>query len=380
MLKKIIIASESSFRRNFLSKMLSSHEKISVVESVRNNEEAIDVIKKKNPNILLLDIEFTNQEWFEQFYTILKKGSIITIILTDKDPKILDSSKIPLILKSYDYIVKPDGVWKDELPKIREKIISKIEMVNISKIHKIDSKSRLLNKSNFIRQSQKSRSIIADRLNSIAVPKNKPTSDEYFLDRSPIFVKNLESKIVVIGASVGGPRTLRTIFSDIPRGFPAPILVVQHMNHFFMRQLAISLRSICKIDVKIGLNNERIRPGVIYISPGEKHMQVAVKNGKPTVRTYEGEPVNFCRPSVDVLFYSTARVYKKKTLGVLLTGMGRDGVAGLQAIKSRGGKTIAESKETSILYGMPKAAADLGAADLILNNYEIIDEMIKFVS
>ncbi len=380
MLKKIIIASESSFRRNFLSKMLSSHEKISVVESVRNNEEAIDVIKKKNPNILLLDIEFTNQEWFEQFYTILKKGSIITIILTDKDPKILDSSKIPLILKSYDYIVKPDGVWKDELPKIREKIISKIEMVNISKIHKIDSKSRLLNKSNFIRQSQKSRSIIADRLNSIAVPKNEPTSDEYFLDRSPIFVKNLESKIVVIGASVGGPRTLRTIFSDIPRGFPAPILVVQHMNHFFMRQLAISLRSICKIDVKIGLNNERIRPGVIYISPGEKHMQVAVKNGKPTVRTYEGEPVNFCRPSVDVLFYSTARVYKKKTLGVLLTGMGRDGVAGLQAIKSRGGKTIAESKETSILYGMPKAAADLGAADLILNNYEIIDEMIKFVS
>ena len=380
MLKKIIIASESSFRRNFLSKMLSSHEKISVVESVRNNEEAIDVIKKKNPNILLLDIEFTNQEWFEQFYTLIGKCPIITIILTDKDPKILDSAKIPIILKSYDYIVKPKGVWKDELPKIREKIISKIEMVNISKIHKIDSKSRLLNKSNFIRQSQKSRSIIADRLNSIAVPKNKPTSDEYFLDRSPIFVKNLESKIVVIGASVGGPRTLRTIFSDIPRGFPAPILVVQHMNHFFMRQLAISLRSICKIDVKIGLNNERIRPGVIYISPGEKHMQVAVKNGKPTVRTYEGEPVNFCRPSVDVLFYSTARVYKKKTLGVLLTGMGRDGVAGLQAIKSRGGKTIAESKETSILYGMPKAAADLGAADLILNNYEIIDEMIKFVS
>jgi len=380
MLRKIIIASESSFRRNILSEMLSSHGKISVVETVRNNEEAIDVIKKKNPNILLLDIEFTNHEWFEQFYTILKKGSIITIILTDKDPKILDSSKIPLILKSYDYIVKPDGVWKDELPKIREKIISKIEMVNISKIHKIDSKSRLLNKSNFIRQSQKSRSIIADRLNSIAVPKNEPTSDEYFLDRSPIFVKNLESKIVVIGASVGGPRTLRTIFSDIPRGFPAPILVVQHMNHFFMRQLAISLRSICKIDVKIGLNNERIRPGVIYISPGEKHMQVAVKNGKPTVRTYEGEPVNFCRPSVDVLFYSTARVYKKKTLGVLLTGMGRDGVAGLQAIKSRGGKTIAESKNTSILYGMPKAAADLGAADLILDNYEIIDEMIKFVS
>jgi len=415
MLRKIVIASESSFRREILSKMVSSNEKISVVETVRNNEEAIDVIKKKNPNILLLDIEFTNQEWFEQFYTLIGKCPIITIILTDTDPKILDSAKIPIILKSYDYIVKPKGVWKDELPKIREKIISKIEMAHILKIQKIDSKSRLLNKNNFIHQSQKSRStktdklnsnavqkidsksrllnknnfihqsqksrsMITDRLNSSAVPKIEPPSNESFLDLSPVSVKKLETKVIVIGASVGGPRTLRTIFSDIPRGFPAPILVVQHMNHMFMRQLATSIKSICKIDVKIGLNNEQIRPGIIYISPGEKHMQVAVKNGKPSIRTYEGKPVNFCRPSVDVLFYSTARVYREKTLGILLTGMGRDGAAGLQAIKSRGGKTIAESEETSVMYGMPKVAAEIGAADLILNNYEIVDEMIKFVS
>ena len=147
-----------------------------------------------------------------------------------------------------------------------------------------------------------------------------------------------------------------------------------------MRQFVTSVRNICKLEVKIGLNYEEIQPGIIYFSPGDKHMQVTVKNSKTCIRTFEGEPVNFCRPSVDVLFYSTARVYKEKTLGILLTGMGKDGVNGLQAIKAEGGKTIAESEETSILYGMPKVAAETGAADLILPNYNIVDEMIKFVN
>jgi two-component system chemotaxis response regulator CheB len=147
-----------------------------------------------------------------------------------------------------------------------------------------------------------------------------------------------------------------------------------------MRQFTTSLKSICKAHVKIGLNHEEIQPGSIYVSPGDKHMQVAVRNNKPCIRTFEGEPVNFCRPSVDVLFYSTARVYKRKTLGILLTGMGQDGVAGLGAIKAEGGKTIAESEETSILYGMPKVAAERGVANLIIPNYKIIEEMTNFVN
>jgi two-component system chemotaxis response regulator CheB len=147
-----------------------------------------------------------------------------------------------------------------------------------------------------------------------------------------------------------------------------------------MRQFVVSLKSACKINVRMGANYEEILPGSIYVSPGDKHMQVTVKNNKPYIRTFEGEPVNFCRPSVDVLFYSTARIFKDKALGVLLTGMGRDGVAGLRAIKSEGGKTIAESAETSILYGMPKVAAETGAADFVLPNYKIIDEIINFMN
>lgn len=378
--KKVLIASESAFRRILISEMLGSHKDIRIVGLVRNAKEAIEIVGNQSQDALILDIEFENEDWFSQFYPMMKTFPIKTIILSDKNPNTLDSSKIPIILKSYDYIVKPNGVWKDELPKIRDKIISKVLMIEIPKIHKIVSKTRQINKDIFIQQSQKLKATKIEDSNKIIKPKIESRSEEYFLDLSPVTIKKLDTRVIVIGASVGGPRTLRTIFSEVPKDFPAPILVVQHLNHLFMRQFVTSLRDICKMDVKIGLNYEEIQPGIIYFSPGDKHMQVTVKNEKPCVRTFEGEPVNFCRPSVDVLFYSTARVYKEKTLGVLLTGMGRDGVEGLHAIKSEGGKTIAESEETSVLYGMPKVAAETGAADLIIPNYKIVEKMINFVN
>ncbi len=392
MLKKVLIASESAFRRTLLSEMIASHKEIVIVGNVRNDSEAIDVIKKKNPHVLILDIEFDNKDWYTQFYPIVKFYLISTIVLTDVNPKNIDVFEVPILLKSYDYILKPNGIWKDELPKIKENIFSKILMVDIPKIHKIDNKTRIMNKNVFIRQSQKLRiqestrsSQIEDtRIKTEINPELKPTIEprleEYFLEFAPVTFTKLETKIVVIGASVGGPRTLRLILSEIPRYFSAPILVVQHLNHFFMRQFVVSLKAVCKANVKMGNNYEEIHPGTIYFSPGDKHMQVTVKNNKPCIRTFEGEPINFCRPSVDVLFYSTARIFKNKALGVLLTGMGKDGVAGLHAIKYERGRTIAESEETSILYGMPKAAAETGAADLVIPNYKIIDEIIKFVN
>ncbi|MFW9940208.1 MAG: chemotaxis protein CheB [Candidatus Thorarchaeota archaeon] len=380
MVKRVLIASESAFRRIFLSEMLGYHEEIIIIGSVRNANEAIDKMENVNLDVLILDIEFENRDWIKQFYPVINGFPIKTIILSDKNLKLMDTTNISINLNSDDYVIKPIGVWKDELPKIRDKIVSKILMIEIPIEDKIDNKTKQLNKTIFIKQNQKIRATNAQGSNNIIKPTIESRSEEYFLDLSPVSINKLDSKIVVIGASVGGPRTLRSIFSEIPKGFPAPILVVQHLNHLFMRQFVISLRDICKVDVKIGLNYEEIHPGIIYFSPGDKHMQVTVKNDKPCVRTFEGEPVNFCRPSVDVLFYSTARIYKEKTLGILLTGMGRDGVNGLHAIKYEGGKTIAESEETSVLYGMPKVAAETGAADLIIPNYKIVEEMINFVN
>ncbi len=391
MLKKVIIASESVFRRTFITSILSPHKDIEVLGSARNSYETLELINKHNPDVLVLDIEFKNTVWLESFSDIIKDFKFSTVVLTDVDPKMEDILKIPFILKTYDYVIKPKGIWKEELPKIKDIIINKILLVDIPRTHKIDSKVRLFDKNKFIRQSQEFRSqkkveVVNKVEKEIDHPKLHDReekfdirSEKYFLDLSPISGVRINTKIIVIGASVGGPRTLRSILSEVPYNFPAPILVVQHLSHLFMRQFATSLKDICRVNVKIGMNFEQIRPRTIYISPGAKHMQVTVKNNKPCIRTFEGAPVNFCRPSVDVLFFSTARVYKRKALGILLTGMGRDGVAGLKAIKVNGGKTIAESEETSILYGMPKIAAETGVANLVIPNYKIIEEMNKFV-
>jgi len=392
MSKKVFVISESAFRRNLIAEMISSHESILVSERARNEQETIDKIEKVNPDVLILDIELKDKEWLSPFNALINRFNIPTIILTDKNPKLTTHSTLPLISKSYDYIIKPEGVWREQLPKIRDQLIAKILMIDIPKSHKLDSKTRLINKSLFIQQSQqirkkedvnKAKTIKSEKEIRMAPSFNifdEPRLEEYFLELAPVSFVKLTTKIIVIGASVGGPRTLRTILSEIPKNFPIPILVVQHLNHLFMRQFVVSLKNVCNINVKIGSNYEIIRAGNIYLSPGDKHMQVTVKNDEPCIRTFEGEPINYCRPSVDVLFYSCARVYKEKTLGILLTGMGRDGAAGLRAIKSNGGRTIAESEETSILYGMPKAAAEIGAADLIIPNYKIIDEIIRFVS
>ena len=122
MSKNVLIASESAYRRNLLCEMLSSHSKITVIDSVRNGQEVNNILRSKNPDVLILDIEYKNKAWLDPFNLIIKQFNITTIVLTDINPQNLSFLEIPIILKSYDYIVKPMGVWKEELPKIKDKL------------------------------------------------------------------------------------------------------------------------------------------------------------------------------------------------------------------------------------------------------------------
>ncbi|MFX0071910.1 MAG: chemotaxis-specific protein-glutamate methyltransferase CheB [Candidatus Hermodarchaeota archaeon] len=371
---KVLIVEESIYQRKLYSELLLSHKIIQVVHIAKNFQEATKAIEEHQFDVIVLDIDIINLTNIDNFKLLTHSVQVPIIFLVSSISKLTDPFLRPHSSYAFDYIIKPSGVWKEELPKIKDRLIEKVLIASKSNFNQINSQVKLLLKKQFIRQIQKTNRI-----------KTKPTQNEFqqrfedfFFDRSPVDVKNLDSNAIVMGASVGGPRTLEGILEKIPHNFSSPILVVQHMNHFFMRQFTVRLKEKCNLKVKIGANGEQIRPGVIYISHGDKHMQIIGKNGKPCLRLFEGEPVNFCRPSVDVLFYSAARVYKNNTLGILLTGMGKDGVAGLKTIKKAGGKTIAESEETAVLYGMPKAAAESGVADLIVPNYKIKDYMINF--
>lgn len=190
----------------------------------------------------------------------------------------------------------------------------------------------------------------------------------------------LHRKIIVMGASVGGPQTIKQILKEIPENFPYPIIIVQHLNSKFIHPFALSLGQLCPLPVRVAQHNELIKSGVIYIAPGERHLKVSTKNQKPCIKLFDDVHINFCKPSIDVLFVSSVQVYKNRVIGILLTGMGRDGVEGLEWIRDNNGLTIAESQDTAILYGMPKLAVERGIVHKTLPNKKISEILLNLSS
>ncbi|TFG26489.1 MAG: chemotaxis-specific protein-glutamate methyltransferase CheB [Promethearchaeota archaeon] len=265
--------------------------------------------------------------------------------------------------------VKEDIVLKKEAMK------SNIEQINV-KVEPI-KQTEIIIKSHTKDIKEHVKSINYDSRSEIRL---KPKKGKIFdrVDLSPVKGVRISTNLVVIGASVGGPRTLKTVLMNIPADVSCPILVVQHLSEPFVNSFISNLNDVCKIKIKVGVDGEYIQPGMVYFAPGGEHMNISVKNNQPCLKIYKGEPVHFCIPSIDILFFSASKIYRNRTLGILLTGMGEDGVDGLETIKIVGGKTIAESEETAVLYGMPKFAVQRNIADYVLPNYKIKDYIIEF--
>ncbi len=362
----VLIADDSAFQRKVISDMLTSHKSIDVVATARNGKEAVKLVDELIPDVVILDLIMPEMDGLTAFQHIIENHPIPIIIFSVLDPNTMDKSVQALLMGAFDYIIKPGGEWKVELPKFQNELISKVLLASKSKIKKIKkTQTSAIQKKPIAKRTKK----------RIPIPVFPA---DYVPDLTPIRISKLESNVIVMGASVGGPKTLKSILSHLPKDFPSPILIVQHLNEHFVHQFVHSLNGQCEIGIKVAENGETIRSGIVYVAPGDRHMEISVTKNNPIINIRSGKPVNFCIPSIDVLFYSALRVYKDNILGILLTGMGEDGVAGLGAIQDIGGKTITESKETCVLYGMPKIAAERGVADMILPDYEIDSHMLIF--
>ncbi len=368
---KVLIAEDSSFQRSLISKMIDEDLDIEVIAQARNGNEAVDFVEKYQPDVLLLDLVMPEKDGLEAFKLIMKKNPLPIIIFSVLDLKSMDTSVKVLLLGAFDYIIKPGGIWKVELPKFKNELISKIKLASKSKV----TKSVSANKEKSKKASEEK---VEKKEISAITPIEKPIKDLKSELKPTSNLDKLEFNIVVIGTSVGGPKTLKSILKKIPKDFPCPILIVQHLDSHFMNIFAQSLNKLCEIEVKVAENGEKILPGKVYLSPGNQHMEIIVKQKKPCIRTFEGERINFVIPSADVLFESAAKIFKNRAMGVILTGLGRDGAAGLKSIKEAGGETIAESPETCVVYGMPKIAIESNAANLVVPNYNIKNHMIRF--
>jgi two-component system chemotaxis response regulator CheB len=185
--------------------------------------------------------------------------------------------------------------------------------------------------------------------------------------------------ILTIGVSTGGPNALADLLPLIPGNLPVPVVIVQHMPPFFTKLLADRLNEKCKLKVKEGEPGQKLEPGTIWIAPGNFHMVLSKNGTNVTINTNQAPLENSCRPAVDVLFRSVCEIYKARTLGVILTGMGQDGLVGCEHIKKVGGQIVVQDEETSVVWGMPGFVAKSGMAEKVLPLKEIAKEIVERV-
>ncbi len=340
----VLVIDDSAVVREILGSKLAQHRDIEVVATAIDPYNAREKIARHRVDVITLDIEMPRMDGLTFLKYLMRYYPIPVIIVSSLADKKNRASLDALELGAVDIVPKPGGPYS--VGEIIDLLIDRIlaaSRVDFAKVKEIVRKNR------------------------------EPAGGEKvkFLTR----IKTTNT-LIAVGASTGGTSTMEILFKSFNRSFPATLAVI-HMPERFTRTFAERLNEICPVDVKEAENDERLLPGTVYIAPGNCHMQVRAFGTEQTLRISSGPKMHNQRPAVDVLFQSVAENIGKNAIGVLLTGMGRDGAAGLLAMKQQGAYTIAQDERTSIVFGMPKEAIALGATDVVLPIERIAGEIMR---
>ncbi len=340
---RLLIVDDSPFMRRAISSLVTGEEDIKVVGTAKDGEDAVRQIQDLKPDIATMDIEMPVMDGLTALKIIMEKFPIPVIMLSSLTEEGAKETLDALDLGAADYIPKNLSNVSLNILKVKGDLLSKIRAIAAKKY--------------FFR------------------PRGNEHTEEYLKTNKN---KNNKIDIVAIGSSTGGPKALQDVIPRLPQNFPVPIILVQHMPKAFTGSFAARLSSISHIKVIEAAGGEIIKPGTAYLSPGDKHLSVVKEKREDFVTLLSNEPEDTInRPSISVMMESVAKGYPGKALGVILTGMGSDGLLGMKKIKETGGRTIAQDEETCVVYGMPKAVVDAGIADKVLPIYKIGDEIIK---
>jgi two-component system chemotaxis response regulator CheB len=338
---KVLIVEDSQVVREFLTYVLSSEPDIQVIGTASNGEEAIRAVQDKRPDIVTMDINMPKMDGFEATRIIMETTPIpIVIVSASWDPRELEKTFQAMEAGALAAVRKPVGVAHPDYKDQAKELIQTIKLMSEVKVVRRHSRIK------------HGKGISA----GLAVKDLIPLTTDV--------------KIVAIGASTGGPPVIETILSRLSKDSCAPLLIVQHIAPGFVQGFADWLANSCRIPVKIATRHEFPLPGHAYIAPDGVHMGMDT-SGRIV---FEGsEPENGLRPAVSYLFRSVAKVFGKNIVGVLLTGMGKDGAYELKMMKEKGAITIAQDKESCVVYGMPGEAVNLNAATYVLSPPKIAE-------
>ena len=346
---RVLVVDDSAFMRKIIANMLSSDARISVVGVARNGEEALAQVKALKPDVMTLDIEMPGMNGLDVLRHVMADTPLPVIMVSSLTEDGAKETLSALELGAVDYIPKHLQGSAVNIVTIQHDLIEKVVMA-----HRAGPKL-----AQFARQTSLERPVVP---------------------RLPVRAgSGRGNRIVAIGCSTGGPKALQEILPHFPKDFPAPILIVQHMPKFFVGPFAQRLNELSHMEVREAAAEDIVMPGVALIAPGGVQMTVARRSMLEVVVKLSPEPVMLHMPSVDVMMTSVAQVFPDRVIGVILTGMGQDGVEGMEAIKKASGRTIAQDEATCIVYGMPKAVVDKGIVDKIVPLQEVAGEIANMV-
>jgi two-component system chemotaxis response regulator CheB len=326
---RVLIVDDSALVRKLLREGMSSDPDIEVIGEASNPYTARDLLVELRPDVITLDVEMPRMDgvtFLRNFMPILPTPTVMISSLTEEGKRVtLDALQYGAV----DVILKPKIGLLDNLPVMMQEIN-----------HRIKSAAKI-DVSRFRRKASQEKTPII----------------------TPSVLEETTDKIMAIGASTGGVEALSRILPHFPAASPG-IVMVQHMPPGFTTTFADRLNKTCQMRVKEAENGDRVQSGLVLLAPGgDQHMILVRSGGEYRVRLIEGPPVQFSRPAVDPLFFSVAKEAGRNATAVLMTGMGKDGAEGLLAIKNAGGRTFAQDANTCVVFGMPKIAMELGAAE-----------------
>ncbi len=362
--RRILIADDSNLYRMLIKKALSKIRDVEIVGEAANGIDALKQLEELKPDMLVLDINMPLLDGIGVLKEIQeKKIDVGVIILSSISKQNAKTTIDALNYGAFDFISKPSF---DEPQKNMEylalQLTQQIIFFESRKILSTPAK-KTVEKNEIPQKDNKIKQTVTPTKTQISTPQ-KSIPKHYDL--------------ILIGVSTGGPQTLTKIFSNILKPIPIPIIIVQHMPPVFTKSLSESLDKKSVISFKEAEDGDIVQKESAYIAPGGKHLELEYVDQKYKLKITDTEPVNSCKPSVDVLFLSAKEIIKRKqVLFIVLTGMGRDGANGIMQIKNDNATVIAQDETTSVIYGMPKAVIDSNLQDAIMSLDEIIDFLNK---
>ncbi|WNF35441.1 chemotaxis response regulator protein-glutamate methylesterase [Bacillaceae bacterium IKA-2] len=347
---RVLVVDDSAFMRKMITDLLEEDNRIQVVASARNGQDALEKISQLDPDVVTLDIEMPIMNGLEALKLIMKTKPKPVIMVSSTTTVGAENTVLAMSYGAIEFIAKPSGPISLDLRNVQTELIEKVIICANVKLSKL-----------FQTQQQKTL-----RLSKLSLKQKQP-------------IELLEKKIVAIGTSTGGPKALTQVLTKLSEGLNAPILIVQHMPAGFTKSLAARINSLSKIRVKEAEDGEIIKKGVAYIAPGGYHLKVRSIGTSVAIQLDQSPPENGHRPAVDTMFSSLASIRDHSIITVIMTGMGSDGTKGLLKLKkNKGVVAIVESEESAVVFGMPRAAIKTNKVDEVVHLDEIASAIERY--